>query len=262
MSADSGKAPPRRVLVVFESALAGDAELAAAVGLAQQLSAELAGLFIEDVNLMRMAALPFATELGRVSAVPRPISAQDVEREFRRQAEGAREALRAAAATLELAWSFAAVRGAGLRPAFDLAREPDLMVVAKGRRPLMAVPARGAAPALPVAVLFDGSEGAFRALETAHLLADSARVPLLVLISAPDRAAFERMRTTAAAWADERGLKAHSVWLREVGPAAVCAAAKEHHAAMLFLHERVPPRDESAYARLLAGAPCPVVLVS
>jgi len=262
MSAADDKAPLRRVLVVFESASTGEAELSAAVGLARQLSAELTGLFIEDMNLMRLAALPFARELGRESAVWRPISAAHLEREFRRQAEAAREALRAAATALELAWSFSAVRGTGLRPAFELAREPDLMVVPRRRRSAAAQTRRAAAPAQPVAVLFDGSAGALRALETAHLVTAPAGTPLVILISATEHGDFEKLRTQVREWGEGLGLKVRAVWLRDAGAPAICAAAKEHHAGMLFLHDAVPPRDERAYARLVAGAPCPVVLVS
>ena len=261
MSATDDKAPPRRVLVVFESASTGEAELSAAVGLARELSAELAGLFIEDVNLMRLAALPFAQELGRVSAAVRPLSAREIEREYRRQAEAAREALRAAATALELAWSFSAVRGAGLRPAFELARELDLMVVPRGGRSAGTVTRRAAAPALPVAVLFDDSPGALRALETAHLVAGSMGAPLVVLISARERADFEKLRAAAGAGFEKRGPRPRTVWLRDASGPGICAAVKEHHAGMLFLHEQVPPRDERAYARLVAGVQCPVVLV-
>lgn len=85
-----------RIVVVFDTTPLGEAALEAAAGLAAALEAELAGLFVEDIDLVRMAQLPFAAELGLASAVLRRIEASDLERAFRLQAERSRERLAAA----------------------------------------------------------------------------------------------------------------------------------------------------------------------
>ena len=257
MSAAGTSIVRRRVLVVFEPLSASETALAAAAGLAARLSAELAGLFIEDVNLVRMAGLPFAQEFGRVSAMPRPIRAQDIEREFRLQAERARRALEAAAARLQLHWSFEAVRGMGLRPVFDLARELDLVVVGPSGRL-----ADRPAAARPLAILFDGSDAAWRAMEAGQLLAEAGGAGLIVLVAAADRGAFEAARSQLAAWLAERRVSARCVWLRERSAAQVCRAVLDHHAGLLLWHDSASPRDERLCTQLVAGLPCPLVLVA
>lgn len=64
--------------------------------LAQDMQAELLGLFIEDEELLRFAALPFAAEVGLASAARRSLEPAAVERALRAQAERLRRALAAA----------------------------------------------------------------------------------------------------------------------------------------------------------------------
>lgn len=247
----------RRVVVVFEPSPRGEAALTAAAGLAARLSAELAGLFIEDVNLVRMAALPFAQELGRVSAMLRPICAEEIEREFRLQAERARRELEAAAIALQLGWSFEAVRGTGLRPVFDLARDLDLVVVAPSRQT-----AERPVPGRPLAVLFDESEAAWRAMHAGQLLADAGGTALIVLVPGANRQAFEAARNKITAWLAEQRVSGRCVWLRELSAEQVCRAVREHHAGLLLWHDSTSPRDERLYRQLIGGLPCPLVLVA
>ena len=249
------QAARRRVVVVFEPLPAGDAALAAAAALAARLSADLAGVFLEDVNLTRLAALPFAQELGRVSAMLRPIQSQDIEREFRVQAARARSALEAAAAGLRLAWTFEAVRGPGLRPVLELVQALDLVVLAAG--PPLAAPD----VARPLAVLFDGSEAAWRALDAGQLLAAASGVNLVVLVNAAERTMFEAARREVDAWLAGRNAIGRAIWLRERAAGQVCKAVRDAHAGLLFWHDGETVRDERLLASLVAGLKCPLVLV-
>ena len=61
-------APIRRILLALEAGNGGSAAMEAATHLAAQLNAELHGLFLEDINLIRLAELPFAREIGLTSA--------------------------------------------------------------------------------------------------------------------------------------------------------------------------------------------------
>jgi hypothetical protein len=74
----------RRVIACFSPGYGGRPALAAR--LARELEAELLGLFIEDVELLRFASLPFAREIGSASASMRALSVSELERQFRRQA--------------------------------------------------------------------------------------------------------------------------------------------------------------------------------
>jgi hypothetical protein len=99
----------RRITVVQEPAR-GARALGAVAEAAAALEAELLGLFLEDVELLHFAGLPFAREIG-ASARPRGLDVQTMERRLRSQAEQARRALAAAAKGKPLRWSFRVERG-------------------------------------------------------------------------------------------------------------------------------------------------------
>lgn len=86
-------------------------ELAAAAALAGQVGAELVGLFMENLDLLRFAALPFASEIGIASAARRKPDVGAMERSMRAVAEQARRRLEAAAAESAIACSFQVRRG-------------------------------------------------------------------------------------------------------------------------------------------------------
>ena len=65
--------PPRRIVVALDASSHSHAALAAAVALAGRLQAELQGIFVEDVNLLRLAELPFAREVRFGLSAARPV---------------------------------------------------------------------------------------------------------------------------------------------------------------------------------------------
>src|SRR5690606_18983018 len=78
--------------------------------LALDMDAELLGLFIEDTELLRFAALPFAAEVGREGAAPRRVDVASVERALRSQAEALRRALGESLDPAAHAWTFRVTR--------------------------------------------------------------------------------------------------------------------------------------------------------
>jgi hypothetical protein len=103
--------------------------LEAAAGLAERARAELIGLFVEDVDLIRFAALPFACEVGFASAARRRLDPEGMERSLRAMAGKARSALEAAAAPASARWSFRVARGTPGEALVAAATAADLAVV-------------------------------------------------------------------------------------------------------------------------------------
>jgi hypothetical protein len=122
----------RRILVAADGSSERRAVLAAAARLAASMEAELAGLFVEDVELLRLAGLPFAHEASVSSGIFRRLEAPDVERQFRLAAEQAREALREAASGWGLRSSFRVARGRVIPEVLAAALEAS--VAAAGKR--------------------------------------------------------------------------------------------------------------------------------
>ncbi len=71
-------------LIVALDAVAGNRDAArAAAALASVLGIELAGLFVEDVNLVRLAGLPFARQVPVSGGPARPLERQSLESQLR-----------------------------------------------------------------------------------------------------------------------------------------------------------------------------------
>lgn len=118
----------RRVVIALGASRGALAQIGAWAALARSLEAELCGLFVEDVGLLHLAGMPFATVVGRDS-VSRSLDPATVERMLRRASADARSALAAHAARHAVAWSFRIVRGHLAREiAANVARD-DLVVL-------------------------------------------------------------------------------------------------------------------------------------
>lgn len=102
----------RRIVVGLDTGPRTRAALEAAAHLAASMQAELVGLFVEDVELLHFAGLPFAREVGYPSASLRPLDVAAMERALRAAAEEVRRTLATVAAHGPLSWSFRTARGA------------------------------------------------------------------------------------------------------------------------------------------------------
>jgi nucleotide-binding universal stress UspA family protein len=122
----------RRILVAIDGSPESRTALEAAARLGLAMEAELSGLFIEDVELVRLAGLPFTREAGVSSGIFRRLETADIERRFRVTAEAAREALRDATRAVPLRSTFRVIRGLVIPSILEAAREAD--VVAAGKR--------------------------------------------------------------------------------------------------------------------------------
>lgn len=122
----------RRILIALDGSPESRAALAAAARLGISTGAGLAGLFVEDVELLRLAGLPFAREAGLSSGVFRRLDTSGIELRFRVAAERAREALREVAERSGLTSSFRIARGRVIPELMAATLEAD--VVAAGKR--------------------------------------------------------------------------------------------------------------------------------
>ncbi len=198
----------RRILVALDASPHSQAALEAASELADALKAELVGIFVEDVNLLHLAGLPFAREVGYPSGVDRPLDSPIMERELRIQAEQARQTLAGIAVRRHIQWSFRVVRGQVASELLIAAQEADLLalgraswastrqvrlgatarvVVAQASRPVLLLQ-HGHAICQPVQLVYDASSGARRALATAAQLAvlTGGHVTVMLVVDAPE----------------------------------------------------------------------------
>lgn len=177
----------RRVLVALSGIEGEWAHLDAALDLAERLRAELTALFVEDVNLLRASRLSCVREVGRASAQSRQLEFANVERGLKIAAVEAESRLRQGAEPRVLRYSFQVMRGRPVSRLLDLAERLDAVLLAppawERRRP---------AASRPIALVYDASAEAERALALAAGLARGTGSPLHLLMPAAGDAVYRQ----------------------------------------------------------------------
>ena len=271
----------RRILVALDAASFSESALDSAVELAARLEAELSGIFVEDLDLLRSAALPFVREYSLTSAGGADFDTASVERELKLLAAQARRALEAAAARTRVRHSFAVVRGQLAAALAAASAGIDLVVLQGSCRPLarhlrLGAPGRSVAfgvassvlllepgARLPrtVFVLFDEGAAGSKALAIAARLALVAGGELVALLEAAD--ARERARLERAvrdALANETvNFRLEAVPAHDV--AALRARTRGAHPGLLVVAAGSPRFTEAERERLIDLLGCPLLLV-
>lgn len=181
----SGRCAIARVLLALDATPVETRQLEASARLAALLSAELSALFVEDADLLHLAALPFARAFDPSSAGSHEIrDPAEMELQWRVQQAHARGRLEALAAARHVRCSFRVTRARRHVALEEAAGASDLLVLGSSGRP-------GPATAGPdrIAVAFDASAGSRRALETGLQLLDGHE-GLTVFVDLEDPAAL------------------------------------------------------------------------
>ena len=244
----------RRILVALDASPHSRAALEEAAALAVPLQAELTGIFVLDTELLRLSALPVATETGLTSAQRRTLDPESMERALRMQAERARKALEDTARDHRLEATFRLMRGNVMVELLRAARETDLLAMGlMGQMNL--IPSRlgstvqgvasqatcsvlllspDARKGSAVVVVCGRSPNAGSALTIAGQLAAQRNSPLVVLACAPEDSA-ESLRETIEAQLAQTGAE---VLLQAIGPDqfdGLRAALEDHDAGLLVM---------------------------
>jgi nucleotide-binding universal stress UspA family protein len=119
----------RRILVALDTSMSSRAALESAAGIARQLGAELLGVFVEDLALVQLAALPLARELRIASASARALDPAAMQRSLEAQASQARASLEQASRRFGLRASFRVARGDVVTELLAAAAEADLLAL-------------------------------------------------------------------------------------------------------------------------------------
>jgi nucleotide-binding universal stress UspA family protein len=221
-----GKLEIRRILVALDASPDSLAALEAAAKLARHLQAELVGLYVEDINVLRVAERPFARQVTFAGDV-RSVKRGELEAQFRTQAESARSALARVANRSHLRWSFRVSRGQIATELIAATPDMDLITLARlGGSPLArrglgrtarAVLAEATLPvlllgrqlhlALPALVLFDDSAAAETALALGFRLWAEKTDSLVVLLASSSSEEIQRLKAAARKLLVEAGGK-------------------------------------------------------
>ena len=273
MSSREGISPIRRILLALDTSDSGLAALETAVVLASRMEAELLGLFVEDINLLRFAALPFAREVSYFSARTRRLDSGEMERALRAQASRAEAALIEAAERQRVRCTFHVVRGEITTQLLAAAHDIDLVALGMPRRQFRRISATvreivNAAqssvlllpPAdqirTPIVVVYDGSPASARALSVARHLSQKQDNSLTVLTTGKG----EDQKAQIEEQLEGSGLAVRYRLLPDVSIAGVVQCAQQEAAGALVLCASQNLKD-GTLEDLLERLDCAVLLV-
>ncbi len=251
-----------RVFVALDVSPRSFAALATAGALAAELDAELAGLFVEDINLQRLLALPFARELCVLSGALRPLSQQEIEQTWRREAEALRRRLAEAAARLHVRWTFQVARGRMATEVDTRIGACDVLVLGQRTTAGMHATGRLSPPARigPVLVLLDPGAAMPGLLDLGARLARRSGVELLLLIRAVDEAAYRAACAAMQAVLKERDVGARCASFLGDEIEGLARATRREMASCVVLSDCGGFLRQRRLEQVLNTIECPVVL--
>jgi nucleotide-binding universal stress UspA family protein len=253
--------------VALDESPCSAAALTAAAALAVEMDAELAGLFVEDINLQHLIGLPFAREFSLLTGAGRPLSQDEVERSWRREAESMQRSLAEAANRLRLRWSFRVARGRVPAELNALAQAFDLIVLGQ-RSGIGVMAAFPVTPGLtrihphvgPVLVLYEVGSTGTHSLDLGARLARLNGAELELLVSADSENAFRAGCAVAEAALKAREMSGRCVWLSRLDGSNLVKAARHEAASCLVLANKERFLMQAGFNRMLDEIECPVVL--
>lgn len=271
----------RRILVALDASAPSLAALEAAAAMAAGAETELVGLFVEDENLLRLAGLPFASELDLVSGIARTLAPTAMEQQLRAQARRARERLEQAATRFSVNWKFQVARGQVAAQLMMAGLQADVIALgAMGARSLYRArmgstartmisdctrtllifpPRTSSQPNL--GVLLDNSPESFRALELMAELAWIARKGIVAFVLADDIETEQQLRQAAETRSSSLHVNVRYHRLPNAEPAALARAVREERIGTLAVASGRDRQSEERVQRLLKYTDSAVLLV-
>ena len=211
-----------RILVSLDNSPHSSAALNASISLARQFNAELMGIFIEDINLLNLAEMPFRKEVSEYTAIIREITTDGLTRGITVQSRGITRSFQRLINQTDLQANFSVLRGHVTEMIEKESQKCDLIVIGKrGTNPLSRPRIGSTAKALvqnhrkplllieqdnrlgaPMILLYENSPLGRISLETARFLLDPDE-PLVILLSEEDYESFLKERKVLNQWSSK-----------------------------------------------------------
>jgi len=268
----------RKILIALDASPASQAALQLAAELAVRHEAELIGIYVEDINLLRSAEIPIIHEVGAYSAISRRMDRKHIESELRAQANRVEQLLARIARRTNLRWSFRSVRGLIPLELISAAENVDLIILGKkgwsagvqigstARHLAALAPVQSLImehiihPGTPVLVIYDGSAKSEKALKTASHICTPGSI-LTILIPAADRRLAEEMFQDLEPWIAEQAFQVQFRWVPNLESQRIANLAHLLGCELVVLPAESPYFRPAAISSMLEDAKCAVLLV-
>jgi len=269
----------RRIVVALDASPHSLAALRTAAELAARLDAELLGIYVQDINLLRVAELPFSREITIYSAAPRELDRRQMEQQLRSQARQAKRALAEVARKNNLTWSFVIARGLIETELLTFAQESDLFLLGKSgwsRRSHLGSTARvivRRAPKMtmivqhgihlgpPVGVIYDGTPLARKALVAATNMLHRQEGFLAIIILAESADLARKYQREISGWVGQQNLHVHYRWLVGMKVSRLLELIRSEQCGALVIPAELEEWDGEELNELVDQMECPVLLV-
>ena len=254
----------RRISVLLQSPET-DRPLLELLGvLAAQPHSSIVGLFLEDINLLRLGEFPAARELCRVTFTQRRLETGEIQRQLRVRARTVQRALEATALKAGAEWAFRTARGTLASLLAEAARETDLLIVGAAPRALprpldlslVSVARRAAGP---IMALFDGSAPSERAVALATQLASGRARRLIVYCVTTGEQDVSALRARLKEHLGDRRAEVRCAEGPGIEP--LLEAARSESASLLVLADSAALWEPAAVRALAQHLDCPAVVV-
>ena len=270
-----------RILVAVDASAVNRSILQAATTLATNLDAKLNALFIEDINLFRLAELPFAREIVYGSATGRGMNLADMERSVHTQKNRLRKLVEVMAQQNQINIAFDVQRGDIVSAICDASKQTDLLIIGKNTQLFkqsmkigtvaqtiltsthcnLMVLQHGAIIERPVVVVFDGSDASLYAVSRASRLARQDHNLLIVLFPATDDNRYQKLYKQLTKKLSDSMLQLYPVRLSINTAAQMLQAIKQYHGRILLLRIGGSFLTDDQAQELIKQADFPVILL-
>lgn len=250
----------RRIAITLDAFKVSPEALEQAVRLAERMGAQLEGIFVEDIDLIQLAELPFLREVRSASRSEVAIDLTRMEQELRALARRAERLLSEQAARHNVAWSFRIWRGSIDSDLLAADIEADVFALTRLGAELMRIPALRLRTT-GVSVVFTGSEASMRALDTAMKLAADPQKDLSILLPAADDDEVEHLRGLAAEQLGDSARAAHFDRMTDGSLADLVDILVDTNSSVLILERDSKLLQTPTLKQSLNRLNCPVLIV-
>jgi nucleotide-binding universal stress UspA family protein len=268
----------KRILVALDASPSSLVIIEAAVELASRFQAELIGIYVEDINLLRLSEMPFAREIGHYSASLRSFNNPEVKRQLRAHKRWVHQALARKAGQANIHWSLRVARGIISAELLAAALDADLVILGKagwsrGRKVgstaqviIRDIPQQllllqpGLLPCMPILVVYESIINGQKALESAHLLyTKGSGFGVIILADTLEMAEF--MHSIALRWLKDHEISAQIFILTSKDVPSLARIVFNHGSGTLVIPAESEKLSASFMLELLNQTACAVLLV-
>ena len=269
-----------RILIAIDASPHSLTALETAADLAERLQVELHGVYIEDVNLLRLAELPFAREYRYSRADSQKLDSTQMTEQLRLQAALARRHFDDLAEKRKLSHSFQVMRGVIADELQKAARESDVLVMGRISRSLLQTTRLGSTAQTavsharqslllahtgidlnqPFLLIHDGSEAAERALALAmHLGGRNGRYN--ILINTPNDEKAQAVKQQLDHFFATEKISGSFRRLHQINLKEIIQLLNMTHSGILIINHDNQQFTPSLVKNLLEGIDCAVFII-